>query len=172
MTNLFFATYGELVFLTMANLGMHMENARFRTLDCSKHTDRIGKHLVVIWPSITIPIRARYQNHARNDGPPETSTTNVNHCSHRRANSFCMWLLESVIYNFYESSRGVLATWQELWMQFRCLYRDTIRRVDQHSFQQAPSWVPHGKFAHHSIPGPVGRLLEWHLRVTENIVNG
>jgi hypothetical protein len=33
-----------------------------------------------------------------------------------RATSSCMWLLESIIYNFYKSSIGVVATWQELWM--------------------------------------------------------
>ena len=49
---------------------------------------------------------------------------------------------------------------------------DTNRLLDQHSFQRAPSGVPHGEFSHHSIPGPEGSIMVWHLRVTEKLVNG
>jgi len=49
---------------------------------------------------------------------------------------------------------------------------DTNRLVDQHSFQRAPCGVPHGEFPHHSIPGPDGSIMVWHLRVTQKLVNG
>ena len=53
---------------------------------------------------------------------------------------------------------------------------DTNRLVDQHSFQRAPSGVPHDKISHHSIPGPDGSIMIWHLWVilwvTEKMVNG
>ena len=42
---------------------------------------------------------------------------------------------------------------------------DTNRLVDQHSFQQAPSEVPHGEFPHHSIPGPEGSIMVWHCGI-------
>ena len=45
---------------------------------------------------------------------------------------------------------------------------DTNRLVDQHSFQRALAGVPHGEFSHHSIPGPEGSIMVWHLWVTEN----
>ena len=50
---------------------------------------------------------------------------------------------------------------------------DTNRLVDQHSFQRAPSGVPHGEFFHHYIPGPEGNIVVWHLLwVTEKLANG
>ena len=51
---------------------------------------------------------------------------------------------------------------------------DTNRLVDQHSFQPAPPGVPHGdcEFSHHSIPGPEGSIMVWHLWVTQKLANG
>ena len=37
---------------------------------------------------------------------------------------------------------------------------DTNCLVDQHSFQRAPSGVPHGEFSRHYIPGPEGSTMD------------
>ena len=64
--------------------------------------------LVVNWPLVAIPIRARFQNQAHSDGPPETTRADI-----VLLPLACGYL---IIYNFYKGSIGFVATWQELWM--------------------------------------------------------
>ena len=67
MTDLFFATYDELVLLTKA-WKMH-GSLSYVVVNILIELARRVANL----PLVAIPIRAQYQNQARSDGPPETT---------------------------------------------------------------------------------------------------
>ena len=111
VTELFWATYDELVLLTKA-WKMHTPFIKVVVNILIELASKWGRYtggkLAMVCHPDTCPIwkSGTYR---------WTSRDNHGSC---HANSFCMWLLESIIYKFHKSSMGVFATWQdlELWV--------------------------------------------------------
>ena len=94
MTELFFATYDELVLLTKA-WKMHGSLSYIEVnilIELASNSARYTGGKMNTWVAIPICARYIYQNQARSDGPPETT---------RAATSSCMRLVQSIIYNLH-----------------------------------------------------------------------
>jgi len=109
MTDLFFATYDELILLTKAwkmhgSLSYVVVNILIELASNStRYTD--GKLAIGCHPD-TCPISK--------SGTYRWTSRDTQ--SSFRATSSCMRLVQYIIYNLYKGTMGFLVTWQELWM--------------------------------------------------------